>query len=395
MIYIKIKCLLGTVYYWLCIIIDSLITVLFKQLFALLSISDDKIVFVNEGYGCNPRAIAENILMRKLKYKLVWLSDFPINDIPREITLCTKSSIRGIYHFSTAKVIIINSKGHKLRFIKKKGQFVIQTHHGTFPLKYVDAECEDKLPKEYVTCSKIDSRITDLMLSDSTWTHQLCKTAFWYSGEIFDSGFPRNDIYFNWKPEEKNEILRDLKIEVGKKIVTYAPTFRDNGDFSCYSLNANELLNTLREITGEDWILLVRAHPDIHYITGKSLDFKFSDYIRDVTSYQDAQRLFLVTDLLITDYSSMMMDFVLMHKPVLLFATDEQAYVTQRGIRPEYYKLPFPRSKNNHELINNLRALNMENPYTDEFFEWYGSKDDGHASERVVDRILKEAPLCI
>ena len=186
-----------------------------------------------------------------------------------------------------------------------------------------------------------------------------------------------------------------MKIEVGKKIVTYAPTFRDNGDFSCYSLNANELLNTLREITGEDWILLVRAHPDIHYITGKSLDFEFSDYIRDVTSYQDAQRLFLVTDLLITDYSSMMMDFVLMHKPVLLFATDEQAYVTQRGIRPEYYKLPFPRSKNNHELINNLRALNMENPYTDEFFEWYGSKDDGHASERVVDRILKEAPLCI
>ena len=69
--------------------------------------------------------------------------------------------------------------------------------------------------------------------------------------------------------------------------------------------------------------------------------------------------------------------------------------MTQRGIRPEYYKLPFPRSKNNHELINNLRALNMENPYTDEFFEWYGSKDDGHASERVVDRILKEAPLCI
>jgi CDP-glycerol glycerophosphotransferase len=386
----KTKCLLDTFYYRLCKKIGSIKTDFFKQLFVLCSVCEDKIVFVNEGYGCNPRAIAENILNRKLKFKLVWLSDYPINDIPSEITFCTKSSIRGSYHFSTAKVIIFNSKGDRLYFNKKRGQIVIQTHHGTFPLKYVEAECESKLPKEYVKNSKIDSGITDIMLSDSRWTDNFSKTAFWYNGEVYNSGFPRNDIYFDWKPEDKEKIRVELNIPAGKKVVTYAPTFRDNGDFSCYSLDANKLLKALREKTGEEWILLVRAHPNIYFLSGKTLEFDYSENVLDVTSYPDAQRLFLITDLLITDYSSIMIYFILMHKPVLLFATDEEEYVEQRGIRPEYRKLPFPHSKNNLELINNLCALDFGKPYTDEFIKWYGSIDDGHAAERVVNRIIEE-----
>ena len=88
-----------------------------------------------------------------------------------------------------------------------------------------------------------------------------------------------------------------------------------------------------------------------------------------------------------------MIDFILMHKPVLLYTTDEKEYVVQRGIRPEYYKLPFPHCKNNDELMESLKNLNIDNPYSDDFLKWYGSKDDGHASERVVNRIIDEMSI--
>jgi len=361
---------------------------LYKYLFALCRVQNDKIVFINEDYSCNPKAIAEEILRRGIRAKLIWLSNYKIEDIPHPIKLVKKTGIKAVYHLSTARVLVMNSKGDRIRYSKKGKQYLIQTHHGSFPLKYVEAECEEKLPEVYVKYSKIDSKLTDLMLSDSEWTSNFCRKALWYHGEIMESGYPRNDIYFNWKDTDKQDIRKELGIDHRKKIVTYAPTFRDNGDFSCYCLDANMLLNELKRKTGEDWILLVRAHPNVFFLSGKSLDFEYSDSIRDVTSYPDAQKLFLITDILITDYSSIMIDFLLMHKPVLLFATDEQAYVAHRGIRPEYYKLPFPHCKNNLELVASLKDLDFDHPYSDDFMKWYGSIDDGHASERVVDRIM-------
>lgn len=367
--------------------------ILYRYLFSFCRVQNNKIVFINEDYSCNPKAIAEELLRRGTGAKLIWLSDYAIEDISSNIKLVKKSGIKGAYHLSTARVLVMNSKGDKIRYSKKNKQYLIQTHHGSFPLKYVEAECEEKLPKVYVKYSKIDSKITDLMLSDSEWTSKFCRKALWYNGNVLESGYPRNDIYFNWKDIDKQNIRKELGLDGKKKVVTYAPTFRDNGDFSCYNLDANRLLKELNNKTGDDWVLLVRAHPNIYFLSGKSLDFDYSDNIRDVTSYPDAQRLFLVTDLLITDYSSIMIDFILMHKPVLLYATDEKEYVAQRGIRPEYYKLPFPHCKNNDELIESLKNLNIDNPYSDDFLKWYGSKDDGHASERVVNRIIDEMSI--
>ena len=376
-----------------CFFVNSLFStetkiVTYKYIFSFCRVHRNKIVFINEDYSCNPKAIAEEIIKRGIRWDLIWLSDYPISDIPKEIKLVRKSGIRGTYHLSTARVIVMNSKGDKIRYIKKKSQCLIQTHHGSFPLKFVEAECEEKLPEIYVKYSKLDSKMTDLMLSDSAWTSDFCRKALWYNGEILESGYPRNDIYFNWKDIDKHNVRKELGISDRKRIVTYAPTFRDNGDFNCYRIDAYMILDELKQKTGEDWILLVRAHPNIYFLSGKSLNFEYSDSIRDVTSYPDAQRIFLITDILITDYSSIMIDFILMHKPVLLFATDEKDYVIQRGLRPEYYKLPFPHCKNNVELEKCLKVVDIKNPYSDDFLKWYGSKDDGHASARVVDKIL-------
>lgn len=362
----------------------------YKYLFAWCRVQKDKIVFVCDCYNCNPKSISEEILRRSKSFNLIWLSDYDLQGLPSAIRFCRKSSFWGAYHLSSAKIIVINSKGEPIRFAKKKGQFYIQTCHGSLPLKYIEAECEEKLPSFYVRNSKKDSVMTDLMLSDGKWTTNLCRNALWYQGEILECGYPRNDIYFKASENEKTRIKRELGVREKKRIVTYAPTFRDNGDMSCYSLDTALLLETLQQKTGDEWVLLIRSHPDLHFT---ALNFDYSDTVRDVTRYPDAQELFLVTDLLVTDYSSIMIDFMLMHKPVLILAIDEQQYVNLRGIRPEFYQLPFPHCNDNEALIGQLKLLDLNHPYSNDFLKSYGSVDNGNASKQVVDRIIHETQL--
>jgi len=366
---------------------------LYRYLFWFLKINPKKIVLVNEIYDCNPKAIAEEIIRRGLDYQLVWLTDRELKGCPEQIKVCKISGKEGAYHLATAKVIVLNSKGHPIRFIKKQGQFQIQTLHGRFPLKFVERESEDKLSPIYVRRSIKDSEMTDLFLSDSKWTTEMYRRAMWFDGEVLEKGFPVNDIYFNTTVEQKLALRQKLGIKKTPKVITYAPTFRDDGSMDCYSIDAPRLLQELERKTGDEWVFLVRAHPNLQ---GKALPIQFSEKVIDVSLYPDVQHVFLVTDFLITDYSSVMMDNLLLHKPILLFATDEKEYIAQRGIRHEYYEMPFPHCHNNDELIESVRAMDFEHPYSssiNEFMEMYGSAEDGHASEYVVDRIMKEAPI--
>ena len=254
-------------------------------------------------------------------------------------------------------------------------------------MKYVEAECENKLPPFYVKNSKKDSAITDLALSNSEWMTNQLHNAIWYNGEVFESGFPRNDIFFGISEERKKQIRDSIGINLGIKVVTYAPTFRDNGDVSCYELDPNAIIKALEEKTHEKWILLVRAHPNL---SGNLLPFDFNDRIINVSFYPDGQEILLISDVLISDYSSIMMDFFLMKRPILLYVKDELQYKELRGLRPEYYQVPFPHCKDNDELVKSIKEIDMDSPYGDEFSKIYGVKDDGHASERVVDRIVYE-----
>ena len=365
----------------------------YKYLFWLFKVHPHKIVMVNEVYDCNPKAILEEILRRGLNYEIVWLSDYDKSVFPEYVKVCHKTGWRGAYHLATSKIIILNSKGDVIRFIKKKAQFQIQTLHGRCPFKLVEGEAIDKLPPLYLKRSMQDSLMTDLMLSDSKWTTDLYRKAFWFQGEIMEKGFPVNDIYYNATQEFKDKLREKLGIEKGWKVITYAPTFRDNGNMDCYGLDAPRLLKALKDKTGDRWTLLVRAHPNLQ---GKALPFDFSDDVRDVSMYPDVQHIFLVTDLLITDYSSVQMDNLLMNNPIILFVTDEEEYIAQRGIRHEYYEMPYPHCHNNDEVIESVRALDFAHPfspYVNEFLKLYGSAEDGHASKCVVDRILEEAPL--
>ena len=164
----------------------------------------NKIVFLNfwgRGYGDSPKYIAEEIIRQNLPFEMVWLVYDMSCEIPDRIKKVKYYSLKSRIELATARVIISNVKGG-LQFRKKKSQYYIQTWHGGFGVKFIEKEIENSLSPQYVSSSKHDSSITDLILSGSEFQTKVIKDAFWYDGEIFKKGVPRNDIFFNLKSLE-------------------------------------------------------------------------------------------------------------------------------------------------------------------------------------------------
>lgn len=362
----------------------------FLQFLSLLP-KKNKIIFINmwgRGYGDSLKYIADEILNRKLPYDLVWLVGNNGLDIPEGIRKVKYYSIRSKIELSTAKVIINNAKG-LLPFIKKNSQYYIQTWHGGFALKYIEKEAEKYLSPEYVRNSKYESSITDLILSGSDFQTGIIEKSFWYNGEIFKHGIPRNDILLNVTDEKCLSIKKRYGLDDNCKYVIYVPTFRDDNSVGAYGLNAKPLLESLNKKTGKIWKLLIRLHPNVSF---QSDIFNYDDNVINATAFDDPQELLLISDLLITDYSSIMIDFAIMRKPVFLFALDLEYYVTHcRNLRPIFYQLPFELCRSNDELINSIVYFDMHSylERLDSFMEInYKSYDDGYASKWVVDRIV-------
>ena len=375
--------------------IKSLFSKLLNEVLGILP-KQNKIVLVNflgRGYGDSPKYIAEEILRQSLPYDLVWLVYDMSNSFPNGIRKVKFYSIRSRYELATARIIISNTKG-KLPYIKKKTQYYIQTWHGGFGVKYIERDAEKFLPDKYVRDSKYDSSITDLVLSGSEFQTKVIQDSFWYNGEIFKKGVPRNDVFFNCSEEMICQLRIKYGLNTSCKIVLYAPTFRDDDSIDAYQLDAVLLLQSLKTKTGEDWKLIIRLHPGI---AGKSNIFDYDNDIINGSEFADSQELLVISDLLITDFSSMMMDFGIMKKPVLLFITDLEDYIRKcRGVRPLFYQLPFQLCRSNDELSQAVIGFDILgyrerlSTFMDKYFISY---DDGHASEHVVERI-KERMNC-
>lgn len=308
--------------------------------------------------------------------------------MPEWITKVPYDTFKCKLAVSRAKIILSNVK-HGYPHRKKHKQYYIQLWHGDFGPKYCEKDSEDKLQPWYVKMSKEDSNITDTIISGSKFFTNVARTAFWYpaSTEVFECGIPRNDIYFHISDSLKSEILSKYHLKAGMKYVLYAPTFRDSGNLDVYNLNAEALLQSLRNKTGEEWCLIVRLHPNIK---DKASLFNYSQHIINGSKFPEAQELCVISDLLITDYSSIMLDFMLMKKPFLLYTPDVEKYKEERGLRPIFYSMPhYP---NNASLIHAVNEFDYEKylPWLDKFMKKdYVSFDDGNASKRIVDRIVE------
>lgn len=363
-----------------------------------LPIENNKIIFrtVNGGYSCNPKYIAEEIIKQDLPYKLVWvvnknILDF-IDDFPKnKIKLVMNNTAEEIKETLTAKIIIDNERRTSYineGILKKTNQIYIQTFHGSLGIKKTGLERKD-LSHHGIKLSQIDSKQIDFLISNSTYTTNFFKQIFFNNGTILKIGHPRNDIFFKANERIKEKVYNYFNIPINKKILMYAPTLRESGAIDCYSLNFEKVIKTIHEKFAGEWAIITRLHPLL--IDRRDEFIPQGSNIIDGTKYSDIQELLVSVDILITDYSSCIYDFMLSCKPGFIFATDIKKYENARGLYYPLTSTPFPVAENNDELIKNIEKFNYKTYKikVKEFLKGKGCIDDGHASERVVE-LIKE-----
>ena len=349
---------------------------------------EDKIVFISyggKGYGCNPKYIANALIRQNAPYDMVWLLKNMEDQVPDPIRKVPFFGFQGIREIATAKVIIANTKGD-LRLIKKKGQYVIQTWHASYNPKMIEKNAIGKLPEQYIRESIRNSAQTDLFLSNSRVLSEEYRSGFWCDCEIMECGFPRNDILFHWEQEIPVRVREELGIPKDGRIVLYAPTFRDDFTVDAFDMDAEAVLRTLNG-TGGDWYLIIRMHPNVAFFQNQ---FRYDDHILNGTPYPDMQDLLLASDILITDYSSTFYEFAILERPSYIYAPDVEAYQKMRGLKPDFFRMPYPVCRTNEELLALLEQYTPEagRENARKFMEHFGGTDQGDASLKVAARIV-------
>lgn len=353
-----------------------------------LPISPKKIVFSSycgRGYGDNPKYISEEIIKMGMDYQMIWM----INDekeaesLPIGIVPCKLGSLKWIYHLTTARIWVDNCR--KPFYYKKRGQYYIQTWHG-FALKRIEMDVKDSLEEIYVELAKKDSKHTDIIISDSKFMTSIYEKSFWYDGKIVEWGSPRNDIFAlqGGSEESKKAVCAFYDIPRDCNIVLYAPTFRVDGSLKPYQIDLEKVKATCENKFGGRFIVLVRLHPNIAK-KSTELRFDWNQHI-DASKYPDMQVLLSATDVVISDYSSLMFDFALSGKPCFQFATDIEAYKKDRNFYFQLDRLPFSVSQTNDELMEAIQLFD-EVKYkqnVDRFFENVGMYKIGDASKKCA-----------
>lgn len=370
------------------------IKLIFAKIFYLdiFKIQNNKIVFDNflgKGYGCNPKYIAEEIIKEQLDYELVWLVKDIKSEMPQQIRKVKYGSIRALYELATAKVWIDNVRNYK-GIDKKEQQFYIQTWHGSIGLKKVEKAVEDKLDPQYILQAKNDGKITNLMITNNMSQYEEFKQTYWYNGEVQCCGLPREDVLYKNNKNITEKVYKYFNIESNRKIVLYAPTFRNESNGNVYMSQYEECCKALNKKFSSDYIMLVKMHPNV--IMDSSF-VKYNKNIKNATMYPDIQELISVADVVITDYSSVAFEAGIVNKKVFLIAKDFEEYIKkERQFKFDLNDIPFKIAKTESELIENINKFSY-NEYKQRlkvFYDKIGFKYNDNAAEYIVKRIKNE-----
>lgn len=314
-------------------------------------INDKKIVldnFLGHGYGDTPRCIAD-ALLEKEDWDIVWLT----NDTSLRLDgiRCVKfDSYKALYEMATAKVWIDNVR-NTYKPIKKSKQVYLQTWHGCFPSKTIEAQ-EVKLSKAYIKKAKQDGKMCDGIITGNPYCYKIMDNYFWLSRktERLKICPPRDDILFDADSMKKIRTAFRQKINIPEAayVVLYAPTFRDDNSFSGFVDDFNDVINAIKKVTEKQVIILSRFHPNT---SGYQVPYKSLD----VTDYPNINDLFASSDMVLTDYSSVGCEFAsVLSKPAILYMPDLNEYLKYRELSDLIARSTLPRAKSMDELVEIL-----------------------------------------
>lgn len=366
-----------------------------KTIYENLPINKTKIFLnTNSGsYSDNQKYIAQELL-KENNFEIIWGGNEKttnyIKDFPDKIKVIPFTSKKYLREMATSKFLIFQDRRLneiKSHIRKKDSQIYIQTWHGSLGIKKTGEERNDVNNKHFEEC-KIDAKEIDFLTSNGTYTTNFFKQAFWNNGEILEFGHPRNDIFFQNRPDIREKVYNYFSIPKNKKIALYVPTLREDHSLNSYNMNFEEIKNSLKNKFNNEWVILMKLHPLIIELWD---NYKYKKNVINATNYSDIQELLYCADIVFTDYSSCVFDFILSKKPAFIYATDIDNYKNGRGLQYPLEDTPFLIATNNDELIKNIENFDNDKYQTkvEEFLKEKGCIDDGHASERVV-KLIKE-----
>jgi len=342
-------------------------------------------------YSDSPRYVYEELAARNPDLELVWA----LNTTTRVRGPRTRKVRRHspTYWWIAARARYwVSNQNMPAALVPSRRTRYLQTWHGT-PLKKMqhDVPTMAGRAEDY---EKQAARLTSYwttLLSPSPYATRSFRSAFRFEGEVLELGYPRNDILASSRSEDVSRLVRlRLGVPDDKKIVLYAPTFRDdmrNGVHWQHDLGLD--IERLEREIGDRAVLLVRFHPLVR--TKLPEASTASGFAQDVAKYPDVQELLAAADVLVTDYSSVFFDFAITGRPMVFFAYDIDHYRDDlRGFYLDYEQsVPGPIVTTNEALQAELsKALDGADDFDEkvrEFKRVYAPHDDGQASRRVVD----------
>jgi CDP-glycerol glycerophosphotransferase (TagB/SpsB family) len=298
------------------------------------------------------------------------------------------------FHISTSKTIFMDNVFLPFSIVKvKKDTKLVQLWHGTGSIKKFGIDTEEGLVKKLGIST---NKNTTHFIVGSSWMKEIYKTAFQAEEKkIFNIGCPRTDFFFNktFLQESRNNFYHDYPELSNKKIILYAPTFRD------YDKNSNEIkihldIENLLSNLSNDYVLVIRLHPHI------ARKVNLNKYIKDVRTkrifdfspYDKLNTLLICCDILITDYSSIIYEYALMKKPMIFYPYDlDEFEKSGRGFYGNYKSIvPGPVVFKTEDIIDIINKKITNNYDIDEFLKNYLEECDGKSQNRLYNLLMDQ-----
>ncbi|WP_018660826.1 CDP-glycerol glycerophosphotransferase family protein [Heyndrickxia acidiproducens] len=293
--------------------------------------------------------------------------------------------ISSIYHIATSQYVIVDNYYGFLSTVSfKKGVECIQLWHAAGAIKTFglsDKSIHMRSKGALHRFKKVYAQFDHVVIGSEKMKH-IFMEAFGLSSEKFLlTGIPRTDLFFEKERKEAvvKHIYRRYPALKNKKVILYAPTFRD-GQLDKFDLKLD--LSQMHKAFKDTYALIVKLHPAVK----KNADLsRYPGFVIDCTDYDDVNELLLITDVLITDYSSIPFEFSILNRPMIFYPYDLEAYQETRGFWESYDQLvPGPVAYQTGEIIKLIKSGSFDYRRIEAFSKLWNTYSTGHSSRNLV-----------
>lgn len=365
-------------------------TVVFRTLykcFCALKLNKKKILFASDSRTSlegNFQFVYDELLRRRLDYEY----RFSLKSNIREKKSYAEI-VKLAYHLATAKFILLDDFFPEVYPLKiRKHAELIQLWHAVGAFKTFGYSRMGRAGGPSPD-SKNHKNYTKAIVSSKNVAKHYAEGFGIDIDKVAATGIPRTDVFFDQSYQEKvrQAIYDEYPYLKNKKVILFAPTFRGNGQQSAYYPLEVLDLGRLYESLKDDYVFLFKIHPFVK--NDLTIPYQYSDFFYDFSSYREINDLLFVTDLLITDYSSVCFEYALLNRPMLFFAFDILDYVKKRDFYYDYRLfIPGPLVRSTDDIIRTIKGGDFQMEKVKPFVHYFFDQVDGQSSARVVDQLI-------